>query len=56
MTKVYVIDEDTTDAFLDRPEPRYGPDRKTIGEILADREAAGLPPPEPIPLPPLTDH
>ncbi len=56
--KHYVVDADTTDEFLDLPRMRYAPDGKTLDELAADREAAGLPPLvlKKIPLPPLTDH
>lgn len=56
MPENYVIDEDTTDAFLDLPVSRYAPGGKTIPEIDAAREEAGLDPIEakPMKLPPLT--
>jgi hypothetical protein len=50
----YVIDEDTTDAFLDLPEPRYEPGGKTAAELAAEH---GPPKVSDVPaLPPLTDH
>lgn len=54
----YMIDQDSTDDFLDLPVSRYAPDGKTIAEMDADREAAGLPPivVKEVPLPPITDH
>jgi hypothetical protein len=46
----FYYDEDTTDACLDREEPRYGKDRhKLVNRTAAEREAAGLPPPFKIP-------
>jgi hypothetical protein len=41
-----VIDEDTTDACLDKPIPVYGPDKHSIyPRTAAERKALGLPPP-----------
>jgi hypothetical protein len=50
----FVIDEDTTDAFLDLPDLRYEPSGRTAAEIAKD--AGHLPRVEPVTLPPLTDH
>jgi hypothetical protein len=38
----WVVDVDSTDDWMDKPRPRY--DGKTLDEIAADRDAAGLPP------------
>ncbi len=57
-SRTSIVDDDTTDDYLDLPVSTYGPEGKTMAQIDADREAAGLPPVEvkKIPLPPLTDH
>lgn len=46
----WYVDIEGTDDWVDKPRPRYG--GKTMTEIAEEREAAGLPPEEIIPIPP----
>lgn len=52
--KRYVVDEDTTDDFLDAPPLRYKPDGRTAAETAAPSVAKQSL--APVKLPPLTNH